>query len=353
MKKTQKYDMHSVAQLYFESGVELKLPVEPLKEIYGFKVKMGNIVHFFRGGFTPFNNGAGNNVTNNKFCTNKILELKGFPIPKATCIVRDQFEKGGWGIDDLKFPLVAKPTMGTSCGKDVLCNIKDMRILRSYLEKNFKKYEYLSVEEFQGGLTAYRVLVFFNKVIGVTERIPAQVIGDGEHNILELMKIENEKREKFKGTVIFGELKIDEEYKIRLDELGLKLNDIPKKEEVIKLCYNCNSTRGGAMVSLGKQICKENADMLCGAAKVLDLNIVGFDILCEDINIPIKKSKGVIVEANHNPDITIHEVPMKGEINRVSKIIMRKLIYKYPFLYIISRIKKKIRDLFPYEYMGF
>ena len=59
-------------------------------------------------------------------------------------------------------------------------------------------------------------------------------------------------------------------------------------------------------------ICKENADLALRAAKVLNLQLVGLDFLCEDLEIPIEKSRGCIIEANHCPDITAHEDPPEG-----------------------------------------
>lgn len=323
--------MHINSSLYFKSGKSLFLPVMSCKDIYGFYIKLSKEKYFFRGGFTPFNNGSTNNVSDNKYCVNKLLELEGLPVPKAIGISKEEFEDNTWDLKDLKFPVVIKPTIGTSCGTDVLCNIKDIKTLKYHLSEKFKDYQYLSIEEFINNLNSYRVLVFYGKVIGVVKRIPAQIIGDGQHSIIELIKIENEKRKCFSGKVTFGDLKIDEESKIILEEQQLIETDIPNKGAIVKLCYNCNSTRGGTMISLGKQIDKTNATILCNAAKVLNLNIVGFDFLCENINIPINKTKGVIIEANYHPDITIHEYPMYGVNNRVSKTIMKRFFYMHPF----------------------
>ena len=327
------------SNLYYKSGKGLFLPIISSKDIYGFYVKFIKKKYFFRGGFTPFNNGSTNNVSDNKYCVNKLLDREGFPVPKAIGISKEEFEDNNWDLKDLKFPVVIKPTVGTSCGTDVLCNIQDIETLKYHLKKKFKDHQYLSIEEFFNYPNAYRVLVFYGKVIGVVKRIPAQIIGDGQHNIMELIEMENEKRKHFSKKVTFGDLKIDEESKIILKEQQLIETDVPEKNKIVKLCYNCNSTRGGTMISLGKQINKTNASILCKAAKALNLNIVGFDFLCENINISTNKTKGVIIEANYHPDITIHEHPMYGENNKVSKIIMRRFFYMHPFwgIYHISK----------------
>ena len=214
-----------------------------------------------------------------------------------------------------------------------------MHTLRAYLDDKKNHHKFITLEEFKLQPNAYRVLVFFNKVIGVTKRIPASIIGDGENTIRTLIALENKKREALKKTVSLGPIRIDKEVDIKLGEMGLTLDAIPKKDEKIFLCYGCNSTRGGSMISLGRKIGKENKKLFCRAAKALNLNIVGFDVVCENINIPFNGSNGFIIEANHNPDISIHERAMSGVHNIVSKTILRRLIYQHPITYFCLRVK--------------
>lgn len=322
--------------LYYKSALELGLPCTPIADIYGFAVTLDNRQYFFRGGHTPFNNGGSVSVARNKYCVNKLLAAAGIPVPKTIAITRDEFATGNYSLHNLNFPLVAKPTSDSGLGKDVLCNIKNEEILLSYLKKKFKRYSCISIEEFHNHLKTYRILVFYNEVIGTLERTPSHIIGDGTHTISELIAIANQERQ----STDLGPLKVDEEYLIRLDELGLTLKDIPEMGEYVQLCYTCNGSRGGTRTSLGKQICQENAELAVRAAKVLNLNLVGFDVLCKDINVSMTKCNGVFIEANYNPDIAMHETCMLGTPQHVSKIIMRKLIYLHPFSYLKYQIKK-------------
>ena len=131
-----------------------------------------------------------------------------------------------------------------------------------------------------------------------------------------------------------GDIRIDKEVEIKLDELGLRLDTVLDDNEKLTLCYGCNSGRGGTMHSLGKSICRENAKLLCDAAKTLNLNLVGFDLLCKDIMVPVSESEGYIIEANHNPDVSLHENPLSGTPHRVTKKIVSKLIYNHPIAYL-------------------
>ena len=330
--------MDKNALLYLKSARALKMSLTIREQIAGFEINLGKRRYFFRGAETPFNHGSSLSVASNKYCMNKMLAECGFPVPKADAFSKDQFDKQKIEslIEYLNFPLVVKPMSGTSAGLDVLCNITNVAELNACMKDRYQRHNFLSVEEFHSGLNSYRVLVFYNKVIGVVQRFSARVIGDGIHSINELIIQENESREKLKHTVSLGSIKVDEEYHIRLNELDMALDTIPKDKEEVVLCYACNSTRGGTMKSLGKSICLENARLLCRAANALSLNIVGFDVVCEDILIPIETSGGVIVEANYNPDITIHENPMQGIPTRVSKNILFRLILQHPIAYLLG-----------------
>jgi len=323
------------SKLYLRSARALRLPLVVMEnEIDGFQIMLSGKKYFFRGGNTPFNDNVTSSIAENKFCMNIMLRQNGFPLPKSITISRNEIQNDTFDLGDLKFPVVAKPTRGTAMGKDVLCNIKNLSVLKDYLHEHKLTYNFITVEEFKGGLNSYRVLVFFGKVIGVVKRIPAHLVGDGSSTILELVRKQNIKRKKLKKKVSLGNIKLDTEVDIKLDELGLKLDTVLSDGEEVTLCYGCNSTRGGTMVSLEASICPENAELLCDAAKTLNLNIVGFDLLCKDIMLPISTSEGYIIEANHNPDISIHENPLSGTPLAVTKIILSKLIYKHPFAYV-------------------
>lgn len=327
--------MNKNSLLYYKTACSLRLPATLIDDIDGIDIKLGKQRYFFRGGDTPYNFGSSLNIANNKFCMNKLLENAGFPVPKSLSLSKEDLTNKPLEslIQSLCFPLVAKPMSGTCLGKDVLCNISNITQLETYIKKHSQRYDFITIEEFHGGMSSYRVLVFYNKVIGVVQRYPTAVTGDGIHSINELIALDNIKRKKLSETFPLGPITIDEENQIRLAELNMTLDTIPNDKETIVLCYTCNATRGGTMVSLGKKICKENARLLCNAAKTLNMNIVGFDVQCEDILIPIAKSRGVIIEANSNPDISIHEVPLLGIPTKVSKPILARLILKHPIAY--------------------
>ena len=312
--------------------------VERDEHIGGFTIILGKNRYHFRGGFTPFNNICSVSISMNKFCTNKVLESEGIPVPKSSGVTLQEFNENTWNIDELTYPLVAKPSRGSACGHNVICNLKNREELVDHIKRNIHMQHYISIEEYQGGLRSFRVLVFYDQVIGVVERIPAHVVGDGVQTIRALIKEQNIIRKKMKATVPTGPIRINQETQTIFEEMGLSIEDIPEKGKVVPIRYICNSTYGGTFVSYKPDIiCEENAKLAIKAAQVLNLNLVGFDVLCEDIRTPIETSRGFIIEANGDPDLTIHEQDYFGTKVPVSKIILKKLISKHPLLYFTGR----------------
>ncbi len=325
------------AQCYYNSAKKLLIPVEVLPEIQGFRIVLGKKKYYFCGSTPPINLSSSMVLTRNKYSMNKILERGGFLVPKSICFYHSEFIEGllAEKIAELTFPLVAKPQIGR-LGDDVLCNIKTFEQLQNYMDKNCSTYEEITIEEFHGNLNAYRVLIFNNKVLDVIARYPAHVIGDGQHNLKELIFISNKKRQAI--NEMLAPIVVDEECLIRLDELGIDLNYIPKTDENLSLAYTCNASRGGTYKSIGKSIAKENRNFLIRAAKELNLNLVGFDVQCADINQPFT-DPDVIIEANDAPSVRIHEFPMEGPAVLVSKKIIRSLIFRHPLSYLYALYK--------------
>lgn len=331
--------MDNIGKLYYKSARALGFePVLLTKEIEGFSFEVCGQIYYFRQGLTPFNNVTAATIAVNKYSTNKLLERAGLPVPKCVGVTYTQYKEHNWRIEQLKFPVVCKPAWNTSCGSNVVCNIKDLEGVKAYFHKNIRKSRCINIEEYHPNLRSYRVLVGFGKVIGLVERTPAHVIGDGASTIRELIKAQNVIREKQHETIPTGSFNLNEETWTIFKERNLTVDSVPKQGEKIPLRYICNSTHGGTFESLDTDfICDENAAIACKAAKVLALNSVGFDIICEDISKPIGDTIGFIIEANTDPDITIHENAINGKAVQVSKILLQRFIKQNKWQYYYQR----------------
>lgn len=257
-------------------------------------------------------------------------------MPKSVALEASEFAQNltKERITGLRFPLVIKPLVDGAQGKDVLCNIQTLDKLLFFLARAFKHYDQLLIEEFHARLNSYRVLVFNRRVIGVVQRFPAHIIGDGIQTISELIKSTNITRKQINDFL--GHIVVDDECQMKLAEQGLSLDDIPACGHTVVLGYTSNATRGGTYASLGMRIGKKNKRLMIKVAALLNLNLAGIDVECADIKIPIAQSNGVIIEVNHRPSVRIHEIPLDGKSHLVTRKIMRSFIFRHPFAYFYS-----------------
>lgn len=326
--------MNENAKCYYESALKLFMPIELETDLNGFIITLGRKRYFFYDFVTPLNNATSVQISRNKYFTNKILEKAGLPVPKSIYIHVSDFENNRLeeNMCHLSFPVVAKPMIDGRFGGDVLCNIQNTQQLKDYLAKNFIKNDFILIEEFHAHLNSYRVLIFNNRILGVILRQPASVLGDGLHTIEELVDLTNIQRANTHDTL--KPIMIDDECQIRLNELGINQSYIPLQGETVTLCYTCNASRGGNYMSLDKKICKENRQLLIKAARTLNLKLVGFDVLCSDINVPIEASNGVIIESNDGPSVRIHEQALTGKSEQVTRKMIFSFICRHPFSYL-------------------
>lgn len=325
--------MHKNTELYYKSALKLLMPVEKVAEIDGFKLTLGNNYYYFRGYEAPFNNRISCSIAANKYEANKLLAKYDIPVPKSTAIHQDNFTEDNLkqAIINLKFPLVIKPSWG-SMGFGVICSVPNFECLYKEAEALINYHELLSIEEFHGGLQSYRVTIFKNKILAVSKRYPAQVIGDGKHTIKELVEIENNKRTKLKDYL--KPIVFDSEVLYRLHELDLTTETIIPKNETIFLSHTTNAARGGRSENISEYICKENKLLFKNILKILNLKIAGIDLECKNLATPIINQGGVIIEINSNPSMRIHEDNAYGKPINITKKLMLSFIFKHPISYI-------------------
>ncbi|MGQ3891343.1 hypothetical protein [Legionella sp. CNM-4043-24] len=314
-------------ELYYQSALRLKLPVTWLPDIGFLLIRLGKKRFFFKDTITPLNDIASIYLAKNKYLFHRLLKGHGFSVPSSIMIRAQDFKKhplSDW-VGHLSFPLVVKPARDTWSGRDVLCDIRDIDSLATQVDALFEKYDQVHIEEFHQGMREYRVLVLKNRILGVVERIAAQVTGDGVHSIEQLMTEYYQQRPTFDSSPLIDDSQAQ--------------GRIPEPGEIVRLTHLANRAQGGKSISLGKKIHAENARTLIKAARLLGTDLVGFDLLCEDINRPFSQSRWIILEGNFGPGVSIHELPDEGKKMKVSQAVLKQLIYAQPLDYLWHRLK--------------
>lgn len=257
--------------------------------------------------------------------TKSILREAGIPVPKGTVIrYLDELEDA---IADLGgFPIVIKPLDGNH-GRGITINIETMEAAEEAydLATAEAKTRSVIVEHYYRG-SDHRVLVINGKVIAVSERIPAHVIGDGRSTIEELVEITNQDPNRGDGhDNVLTKIVIDKTVLDVLRRQNHTLDTILAKGEIAYLRATANLSTGGSAIDRTDVIHPENIWIAQRAAKTINLDIAGLDIVTPDISKPLREVDGVVVEVNAAPGFRMHVAPSSGLPRNVAAAVLDML----------------------------
>ncbi|MEK4306345.1 acylphosphatase [Oceanobacillus sp. M60] len=248
--------------------------------------------------------------------TKAFLEQGNVPVPKGKTLETDEAI-----IDyanEIGYPVIIKPLKG-SMGKGVYTNIDNEAELTAVLKELRNSYSYRQyiVEKHYDG-KEYRVYVVGDKVIGATNRIPANVVGDGINTIEKLIELKNNERKK-NPYLATKPIEVDYEVNSMLKRAAYTVESIPAKEEQVFLREKSNLSTGGDPIEATDELTDEVKQIAVDALKALpSLPHAGLDIIVN----PEDNRKGVVLEINGTAEIGFHLFPLEGKAKDVPGAIM-------------------------------
>ena len=230
-------------------------------------------------------------------------------------------------INRIKYPIVIKPVNGAH-GDSVFIGLKNKKDCEEVIKKIFKKNNYVLIEkEFKG--EEYRIIASRNKFIAATNRIPANVIGDGTNTIKKLIKIKNNNplrggKNSFWEGKPWVKIKIDNIVKNNLKRNGLKLSSIVSKGKRIYLRNNSNLSTGGDSIDVTDQIHSDFKEIAIKAVRAIPgLTYAGLDLMTnKNISEKPTKTSYIVIEMNASPGISMQHFPYQGKPRNVAKGII-------------------------------
>ncbi len=215
----------------------------------------------------------------------------------------------------LNKPVITKPNLG-SRSRHTTTHISDETNLIASYKKAHQLSPWVMIEEELSGYV-FRGTLIGKKFVACLRREPAYVIGDGIHNIKELINIENENPLR-KGP-IFHQLSLDEEAVKELTHWNRTENTMPKKDEIVTLGQKTSRAVGGGITDVTDIIHPDNIIMLEKIAEVLDDPLIGVDFIMDDISISWHdQPRSGVIECNSAPFIDLHHFPLVGKPRNVA-----------------------------------
>ncbi len=189
-------------------------------------------------------------------------------------------------------PVVIKPIDGAH-GQDVYVGVTDWeeaaRLIEKVISKSFSGFA-LVQKQLKPKNYETRVICIDYKFVKAFARIPAQVTGDGEHSVIELIDIENSTKRTAKYRSNLSYIDRGNAIKYLKDQAlgnGLAENAIlgavPEAGEKVQVIGVCNTGQGGTMEDVSGDFPEELKVEAEKIAKHLKLPLVGVDYLDDSV----------------------------------------------------------------------
>lgn len=255
---------------------------------------------------TPF---LGVMTAQNKLETAKILRQAGLPGGEnRTVKTADQAVEAARSFG---FPVVVKPT-DQEQGIGVMADLCDETIVRFAYEAARKVSNSILVERHVNGFT-HRLSVMHDKVIRVTKRIAGGIVGDGVHDISELIaKLQHDPEYQRRAQSMGKQLiSLDDEALSLIRQYGLKPSHILAPGEYLKLRRRDNVNAGASNQTCDlSRVHSDNIQLAIDAAALLRLDLAGIDLIIENIEQSWRNVDALICEVNARPQIVAPEDPL-------------------------------------------
>ncbi|AJO79929.1 MULTISPECIES: N-acetylglutaminylglutamine synthetase [Pseudomonas] len=231
-----------------------------------------------------------------KSLTHKVLKNAGLNLPAQ--------QLAGNADDNLAFldeheRVVVKPLDGEQ-GQGVAVDLRTIEEVQQAIDTARRFDSRVLLESFHEGLDL-RILVIGFEVVAAAIRRPAEVIGDGQHSIGELIEAQSRRRQAATG----GESRIplDHETQRTLQAAGHDYASILAAGERLFVRRTANLHTGGTLEDVTAILHPELVDAAIRAARALDIPMVGLDLMVPAADQP----QYVFIEANERAGLANHE----------------------------------------------
>ena len=322
-------NMELSTQMLLFDAIQKGLNVEILDENDQFlKLWHGHHVEYVKNGnMTSKDNYVIPLAMANKTVTKKILAAADFPVPAGA-----EFSSLEEGL--AYYPLiknrqiVVKPkSTNFGLGISIFQEPASLEAYHKALEIAFSEDVAVLVEEFIAG-TEYRFFVLDGQCQAVLLRVAANVVGDGQHTVRELVAIKNDNP--LRGRDHRSPLEIIELGDIELlmlDQQGYGPDDILPAGVKVDLRRNSNISTGGDSIDVTDSMHPSYKELASDMAKAMGAWACGVDLIIPDSSaISTEENPNcTCIELNFNPSMYMHTYCAEGPGQSITPKILTKL----------------------------
>jgi GNAT-family acetyltransferase (TIGR03103 family) len=195
--------------------------------------------------------------------------------------------------------IVVKPARGEQ-GRGISVGVTDAKAMETAIDSARNHCDRVLLEEYCTG-DDLRVIVIGGHVVAGAVRRPAMVKGNGKATVSELIASQSRRRAAATG----GESRIplDTETERCVSDAGLTMESVLDEGTPLYVRRTANLHTGGTIHDVTDHLHPAITDASIRAAKVLDIPVVGLDLIVASPRRP----DYVIIEANERPGLANHE----------------------------------------------
>jgi cyanophycin synthetase len=298
------------------------IPVRRLNSSSLVQLGLGKNLRRVQAAMSDYTSAIGVEIAQDKDDTRRVLRNIGLPAPEGD--TASTLEGALEVAAEIGYPVLLKP-LDASHGRGISGCLADEEAVRRAWPESSAFSRRVVVERFVTGRD-YRVLVVDGRVAAVAERVPAHVVGDGEHTIRQLIDAANRDPRRGKGhTKVLTRLPGDAATEEFLASRGTSMGAVPAAGEQVFLRATANLSTGGTSIDRTDEIHPDNVTAAEMAAGIVGLDIAGIDVLSPDISVPFRENGAVIIEVNAAPGLRMHTHPSEGTPRSVGAPIVDML----------------------------
>lgn len=253
-----------------------------------------------------FDNPVTLGLAGNKPLVHRLLRENGIPVPDHIVFQLSDLNKAYEFLKQHPKGCVIKPANGYG-GQGVTTNILTKREVRkAAILASLYSHKLLMEPQIPG--ESYRILVLSGKMVHAVCRRGPRLRGDGVSKVPDLIKAENSRLRNQNKNI----LDIDRDCLFTLRCQNLSLSSIPAKDQIFLVKSVHDPIRKQVEV---RTVYNETVtDLICDAvrrhaelaAKVINSDFAGVDIIMTNSQVPLEQSGGIINEINTTPALHHH-----------------------------------------------
>ncbi len=288
----------------------------------------GHLLRISRGGITQLVKEASKTALDSymtfllmedKQLTKLMLERAGLPTPQGLRFTEESAALAHYPQIAERRIVVKPATTNFGAGVSVFESPPAFDHYRAAVQACLALSHAVLVEEYLPG-PELRFLTLGDECVAVCNRVPANVCGDGQSTIAELVAHKNQ--DPWRGVghrTPLEKIQLGETELGHLAQQGLDPTFRPERDQRVFLRRNSNISTGGDSIDRTDSVHEGYKAIAVAAARAVGARICGVDLILGDALAPPAPGNHSILELNFNPVLYIHEYPHEGKARRIGE----------------------------------